>query len=223
MEYTSIKVILDKVMRNPLLKDILYETVIDLTIEFMRIVGAPNMFKTSSGEISINEYMGYLPDDLYRIIQIKDGLEANSTILRLSSDTFYAENPKDKALVNIPTYKVNGNVLQTSIEKGTLCIVYEAIMLDEDGAPLIPDNSEFTRALELYIKLYYYTILFDLGKITSPVLRNLKQEYSWAVGSCQSDFIRLDLDHAESLYTSIRNGLLGVNEHSRGFSGLGTK
>ena len=40
----SIKIILDKLLRHPLLRDLTLETVVDLTIDFMRIVGAPKMF-----------------------------------------------------------------------------------------------------------------------------------------------------------------------------------
>ena len=40
----SIKIILDKLLRHPLLRDLTLETVVDLTIDFMRIVGTPKMF-----------------------------------------------------------------------------------------------------------------------------------------------------------------------------------
>jgi hypothetical protein len=47
---------------------------------------------------------------------------------------------------------------------------------------MIPDDSSFIRALELYIKKQVFTVLFDMGKIQQPVYNNVCQEYSFAVG-----------------------------------------
>jgi len=41
---TTIKLIMDKLLRNPLLSDITLETVVDYTVDFMRIVGTPRLF-----------------------------------------------------------------------------------------------------------------------------------------------------------------------------------
>lgn len=56
------------------------------------------------------------------------------------------------------------------------------MMLDKDGYPMIPENSAFIKALELYIKKAWFTILFDMGKISQGVLFNTQQEYAWAAG-----------------------------------------
>lgn len=40
-QFTSLKVVADKVTRHPLLKDISLETMIDQIIDFMRLVGVP--------------------------------------------------------------------------------------------------------------------------------------------------------------------------------------
>ena len=60
------------------------------------------------------------------------------------------------------TYKIQGNVIYTSIPNGVIEIAYQAISLDENDYPLIPDNSSFTRALEAYVKkaIVYYIIRY---------------------------------------------------------------
>ena len=50
------------------------------------------------------------------------------------------------------TYKIQGRVIYTSIKEGTIEIAYRAIAVDDEGYPLVPDKSSFSRALELYIK-----------------------------------------------------------------------
>jgi hypothetical protein len=42
--------------------------------------------------------------------------------------------------------------------------------LDDEGYPLLPDEPTFLRALELYIKKQWFTILFDMNKISPAVL-----------------------------------------------------
>ena len=125
--------------------------------------------------------------------------------------------------VNDLTYKIQGNIIYTSIEDGDIEISYEAIATDEDGYPLIPDNSSYTRALELYIKKKQFTVLFDLGEISPAVLQNVQQEYAWAVGDCESEFNRLSIDKAESFFNSWRTLIIRDGEHRTGFKNNGSK
>jgi hypothetical protein len=68
------------------------------------------------------------------------------------------------------TYKIQGNCLFTNIQSGDIDVAYIGIPVDEEGFPMIIDNSSYLRALELYIKKQWFTILFDMGKIQGPVL-----------------------------------------------------
>lgn len=216
-QYTSINLILDKVLRHPLMQDLSSETAIDYTIDFMRIVGCPNMFENKVVTIEVNQYRALLPEDYYQVTQLrlKDG-----RAFRYTTDSFHlGETYKSNDL----TYKIQGGIIFTSIENGEIELSYDAIKVDCNGYPMIPDNSSFTRALELYIKKQWFTILFDLGKITPQVLQNTQQEYAWAVGDCQSEFIRLNIDKAESFYNSIRTMIRREYQHPSGFINNGTK
>ena len=82
---------------------------------------------------------------------------------------------------------------------------------------MLPDNSSFIKALEAYIKVQQFTILFDTGKISGQVLQNAQQEYAWAVGQAESDLRRMTVDQMQS-FTNLWNTLLPrVNEHRNGF------
>lgn len=214
-QYTNIRVILDKILRHPLMQDMSLEIAIDYTIDFMRIVGCPNMFEEKVTTLDVNSYKAYLPDDYYQINQIK----LDNITLRYSGDSFHMSNPGSKDL----TYKIQGNFIYTSFEEGEIEVSYQAIATDEQGFPLIPDNSSFTRALELYIKKQWFTILFDTGKLHGSILSNVQQEYAWAVGDCQSEFNRLSIDKAESFYNSWRTLLIRDREHNKTFKNSGIK
>ena len=49
---------MDKVTRHPLMKDIPFETVIDYTVDFMRIVGTPPAFIEKVEYVDIHNYRG---------------------------------------------------------------------------------------------------------------------------------------------------------------------
>ncbi len=219
-QYTNIKVIIDKLMRHPLMQDITLETAVDYTVDFMRIVGTPTIFMDKTEIITIDKWRALLPCDYHQMIQVRS-LKDGNYAFRYSTDSFHmseckGDNPE-------LTYKVQGNVIFTSIEQGEIELSYTAIATDTDGYPLLPDNSSFTRALELYIKKQWFTILFDMGKISPAVLNHTLQEYAWAVGDCQTEFNRLSLDKAESLFNSWKTLILRDNEHRSGFKNNGSK
>lgn len=213
--YISVKYILDKIMQHPLMQDISLEQVVDMSISFMRIVGMPRMFTEKVVRITIDKYRALLPCDYYQTIQVRI---PGGHALVYSTDSFHMSNKG-----NSSTYKIQGNIIYTSIESGELELAYLAISTDADGYPLLPDNSSFTRALELYIKKQWFTILFDLGKITSAVLQNTQQEYAWAVGDCQSEFNRMSIDQMEAFSNSWRTMILRDHQHSSGFIGDGSR
>lgn len=278
--YQNIRVILDKIMRHPLLSPLTLETVIDYTVDFMRIVGVPKMFIDKIVVIPIVDYQGDLPSDWIATNMVK----FNERPMRSSTDMFYLDHVKiysgtsviPQRISNNPmgnpnydligvlntylqlhtlddvaelkygetddiriiikdivmdsnyterrehsnhdnTFMIQGSYINTSMEKGVIVMSYRAIATDTDGYPLIPDNSDFTRALETYIKVQYFTILFDLGKIQPGVLNQAKVDYAWAVGDCESEFKRMDLSRAESFFNSMKTLVLRNHQFREGF------
>lgn len=225
--YTNIRRVLDKIMLHPLLQDISLETAVTYTIEFMRLLGSPTIFEEKTEKLSLNKYRALLPNDYYQMIQSRvvcyNGVEYhhNKPIMKAATGSFFMSEDKHKALMT--TYKVQGGIIYTSIENGIIEISYQAIKTDDEGYPLVPDNSSFLRALELYIKKQWFTILFDMNKIGQNVLQNTQQEYAFAVGDCYSEGIRMNLDQMEAFSNSYRTLLIRDKEHQHGFENSGMK
>lgn len=214
---------MDKITRHPLLEDIPFETVVDYTADFMRIVGAPPAFLEKTEKIKIQNYRGILPCDYYQTIQVRIiDSDKRMGAFRYSTDSFHMSNikPKHGGL----TYKIQGSCIITSIEEGEIELAYMAMPLDDEGYPLIPDNSSYSKALELYIKLQWFTVLFDTGKISPQVLSNTQQQYAWAVGQAQTDIIRPTIDQMEAI-SNMWNKLLpdSTRDHDYGYLHEGTK
>lgn len=222
--YISLRQILDDILDHPMLKDVSFERAVNYTVHFMRIVGCPRMFEEKTALVEIENYRGMLPCNFNDIIQVRTHSSCdrkNYRVFRHTTDSFHMSDNKQDSFDL--TYKIQGNVIFTSIKEGTIEIAYNAFAVDSDGYPMVPDNSTFIRALELYIKKQCFTILFDLGKITSQVYNNVCQEYAWAVGAAQSDLIRPTIDQMESITNMLNTLIPRVSEHRSGFVDLGTK
>lgn len=251
--YTSLSVVADKLLRHPLMAGISFEAIIDYAIDFMRIVQCAGFFEEKCVELEISEHRCLLPNDFFEMNQmrmkkqyvkmpkyievitegegvitkqyVQDGYEdyeftSSNNTFRYASDTFHLAN--DKNCIDL-TYKIQGGYIYTSVDSGTVEISYQAILIDEEGFPLIPDNSKFTRALQAYIKKEWFTILFDMGKIQPAIYQNVQQEYAWAVGACESEFQKMSLDKAESFYNSWSTLIPRTNVHSKTYKTLNIK
>ena len=223
IRYISIKEILDNILDHPMLKDVSFERAVNYTVHFMRIVGCPRMFEEKTALVEIKNYRGQLPCDFNDIIQVRTHSSCdrkNYGVFRHTTDSFHMSDNKQDSFDL--TYKIQGNVIFTSMKEGTIEIAYNAFAIDSDGYPLIPDNSSFISALEFYIKKKHFLILFDQGKISQSVYNNVCQDYAWAVGQAQSDLIRPTIDQMQSITNSLNTLIWRVTEHKSGFVNNGS-
>lgn len=226
ISYTNIRVILDRLLRHPLLTDLNLETAIQYTLDFIGIMGLPNVYVDKIETIDIKEYRGELPCDLISINQVR--LHKNGMALRAMTDNFNAYPTHDHEESDWwergePSFKTQGRVIFTSIRHEKVDISYKAIMLDDEGLPLIPEDPTFLRALELYIKKQWFTILFDMGKVSPAVLNNTQQEYAFAAGACNNTFTIPSVSEMESITNMLNQMIPRVTEFRRGFKNLGDK
>lgn len=220
--YISIKQILDDVLDHELLSDLKFERAINYTVNFIRLVGCPRIFIEKTELIDIEDYRGLLPCDFESVIQVRtmDKCGHRHGVFRHTTDSFHM-SPHHERSFDL-TYKIQGNVIFTSIKHGKIEMAYNAFMVDDDGYPMIPDNTAFINALELYIKKQYFTVLFDRGKLDQRILQNTQQEYAWAVGQAQTDMISPTIDQMQAITNSLNTLIPRMTEHRRGFKNNGT-
>lgn len=223
VKYISIRQILDDLLDHPLLQDLSLERAINYAVHFIQIIGAPNEFEEKTALIDIKDWRGCMPCDYYDIIQVRTyGEGDNSKVFRYSTDSFHYSPNKDSDTKEL-TYKLQNNIIYTSLKEGTIEVAYHTIKVDNEGYPMIPENSSFIQALELYIKKKVFTILFDQGKINNAVLQNTQQEYAWYVGQAQRDLNMPTIDQMESISNMWTQLLQRANEHSKGMKSLGKR
>ena len=164
------------------MQDISFETIVDYTLDFIQIVGCPQFFEEKTAILEVDKYRALLPCDYVSMIQVRINdpkYDNKHYAYRYSTDSFhFSENKPNVGMKGTDfTYKIQGGLIYTSTENTTIEIAYNAIATDEEGFPLLPDNSSFLRALELYVKKQWFTILFDLGRINANILNQTLQDY----------------------------------------------
>ena len=216
--YVRLPEVLSRLLRHPLLRDLDLETAIQFVIDFISCMGLPNIYADKVTTICIDNFRGVLPCDLIAINQVR--LARNGVCLRAMTDSFNGTHPDDNGELS---FKTQGSVIFTSFKTGDIELSYKAIPTDDDGLPLLPDNPIFLKALELYIKKEWFTILFDMGKISPAVLQNTQQEYAFKAGQCNNEFIIPSVSEMEA-FTRMYNTLVPrVNEFSKSFKHMGDR
>lgn len=212
-QHVNIREILSRLLRHPLLQDLNLETAIQYVVDFFGIMGLPTTYIDKIEDVEIDNFRGTLPTDLISVNQVlyKD------TCLKHMTDNFNGGPTSNY------TFKTQGNIIYTSFKKGTIKVSYKAMSVDEEGYPLLPDEPTFLRALELYIKKQWFTILFDMGKINPAVLQNTQQEYAFAAGACNNTFVIPSVSEMESIKNMWNQLIPRFNEFKSGFKFQGNQ
>lgn len=217
IQYTSIKTILDRLLRHPLLQDLDLETAIQHTVDFISIVGLPKFYQNKEVELEVKDYRAVMPCDLVAINMVKHKNRA----LRHMTDVF---NPTGHCNSSYEeSFKTQHNIIYTSFKEGLIQVSYKAIPVDCNGWPLLIDNSNFLKALEEYIKLEHFTILFDCGKLNVAQLQNQQIRYGQRVSQVQSEFVIPSVSEMESITRMFNTLIPRQIEFDNGFKNLGNR
>ena len=216
--FVNIREVLARVTSHPMLKNVDLEQAIRYTVDFISIVGCPTFYLDKEVDIPIEDYRGLMPCDLVSIVQVKD--KKTGFCMHSMTDTF---NPREYNFHTEPTFKTQGNIILTSFRTGEVTISYKALPVDETGIPLLIDNANFLKALELYIKKEKFSDLYDEGKIRDSIMGKAETDYAWAVAQCEKEFVMPSISELQSI-TNMYNTLIPrVTEFDNGFTELGNR
>jgi hypothetical protein len=221
IEYISIRELLSRVLRHKLLQEFTLEQAIQYTIDFIGIFGFPELYEDKQAEIDICDFRGKLPCDLVSIDMVKD-CKTNVPLRSMTA----AFNPGGKYYNHLrqePQFKTQNRTIITSFPEGKVIIAYKAIPVDDEGLPLLVNNTKYLKALELYVKCQLFTMLFDEGKITQQVLSHTEQEYGWAAGQLSEEFKTPSVAEMQTITNMLHQIFPRHDEFYNNFETLGNK
>ena len=221
IEYISIRELLSRVLRHKLLQEFTLEQAIQYTLDFIGIFGFPELYEDKQAEVDICDFRGKLPCDLISIDMVK---ECKTNVpLRSMTASFNPGGKYYNHLRQEPQFKTQNRTIITSFPEGKVIIAYKAIPVDDEGLPLLINNTKYLKALELYVKCQLFTMLFDEGRITQQVLNHTEQEYSWAAGQLEEEFKTPSVAEMQSITNMIHQILPRHDEFYNRFEALGNK
>lgn len=223
----SLKEIMWRVSAHPLMKDIMYEDAAMYAVEALRILNVSllNENKLTNPPIKIVDHKGRLPSDLVLIRGVKE--LGTNIAFRYSTDIYHADSCSEDfgacEYRDDYTYIVQSDVIITSKKECKVIMSYQALSVDEEGYPLIPDNQATREAIRYYIMYSHLEPLYDIGVVTDRAFQRIEQNYLWYMGAAQSSNVMQGLDHMESTMNALNKLIINTTEHSRGFRTLNKK
>lgn len=214
--FVNIDEIVSRVTDHPMMTNFNKEKAVRYTLEFITKHGFNHLYEDRFADVTIKDFRGILPCGVVRIDQVRD--KGSKICFRAMNGSFY-QNGEDKE----PSFKVQGNVIFTTLKNGVVELAYKGIPLDNDGFPLLIDDDLFLNTLELYIKKKMFTTLFDQGKITKYVLDEVKQDYAFNAGEMTSHFEIPDVNEMESIVRGGSRMIIDDREFDDSFNHLGNR
>lgn len=233
-KYVSMEFLLGKVYRdNGYDLELLYSDAIEWVAEALDLIGADLQFenKVTNGQegmpspIEIQGYRGTLPCDFHIGIQARD-YEHNFP-MRYNTDSFAlsyldpnASNTASQVKSSI-TYGFKKGFIFTSFETGYVELSYWAFPTDDNGMPMIPDNTKVIQAVASYLRMKIDYKLWRSGRLNGQVYADSQTEWCWYVGAAANSMKMPSIDQMESIKNQWLRLIPSVNEHMYSFKYLG--
>ena len=219
----SIKMVADRLLRNPIMKDLSYEFIVDNAIEVLRILDAPAIYSTIKESISVENYRALKPIQMMKLMGVaridRGAIEPLTASNHIAQDFVSSGFNQPKRITN--TYSLNSKYITVNFEKGTVDVIYKMIAMDEECYPMILDNPVLLRCVESYIKWKWFDIMNDIDIISDRKLNKAESDYMFNVAQADINLKMPSIDEMEALTNSITQILPSRNQFSERFEFLG--
>lgn len=214
--FISLKEIINRVhlKGGDIVDDITEDDIITYAIELIGVVGMPQLFTHKVETLKIKKHRALLPCDFVEEKAVKC---ANNQAFNASTDMYDVRESK----TYVPTYRIQGDYIVTSIECGYVQISYIAIKTDSDGYPMIIDNQAFIRALVSYI--VYQRVLTDYtnGRITENIMERIERTYETDIAIASAQLSQPTIDEFDNVARMMNSFMFRHNARKYGFKTLG--
>lgn len=124
--------------------------------------------------------------------------------------------------INPITFDLNNNNITLSVKEGKVCMAYLAIPTDEEGLPLIPEDTSYQLAVKKYLTMKVDYIAWRRGTLQQAVFEHSQQEWMWYVGQAGNKAKMPNIDQLEAIKNQTMRLLPKVNAHETFFKSLGS-
>ena len=224
-DFVSIKLIADRLKRNPLMKDMNYEFIIDNAVELLSILEYPTTYVTMREKLNVAKYRALKPANMMSIegvARIDEGYYRALTASHNLNQEFLHTGDFRSDRLDL-TYTLNNKYINVNFEKGEIDVIYKSIAVDEECYPLILNNAVLLRCIESYIKYKWFDILNDIDVVSDRKLNKAEQDYTFNVAQADVNLKLPSQDEMEALTNMITQLIPSQTEFINRFEFLGAQ
>jgi hypothetical protein len=127
------------------------------------------------------------------------------------------------SLSNDYTYVISGNYIKTNLRTGYLMVSYQAVPVDSEGYPMIPDDESFEEAIYWYINMKLTYPEWKMGRVRDAVYYDAKSSWNFYRKQAYAQALMPNVDQLESIKNAWLRLVPEIDEHSTFFSHLNDK
>lgn len=198
--------------------------VIEWIAEAMSRIGAYSQYLDKSIVLEVTNHRVILPCDFVFPIDIAHDGKPMAWQGKAMINNYLCEdcNQIPKCCTE-DTFYIQNNYINTSFEEGELCMVYQAVMTDPDGYPMVPDNTYFDEALSTYCTFRLDRIEYRKGKIPKDIYMESQRDWLFYVNSARGAANMPDINKLERLKNVWLRLIPLTNDYNNFFSNNGNK
>jgi len=121
------------------------------------------------------------------------------------------------------TYVINGSYIKTNIRTGFLMISYQAVPVDDEGYPMIPDDESFEEAIYWYINMKLTYPEWKMGRVRDAVYYDAKSSWNFYRKQAYATALMPNTDQLESIKNAWLRLVPEIDEHNTFFSNLNNR
>lgn len=228
--FVSVQTIIAKLYRDLGLTDEeLFTDIIEWCGEALGLIHCYPQYREAVACVDVDNYKGELPDDYVAL----RGAEYNGVPVKYSTHSFgpqtnnvaylrpYSVNeakisnvllldPSKTHQIGDATIKLESGYIKTSFNRGKINILYAAMVLDDDGFPMIPDDPSFIEAMYWFCNYKITYAQARRGEIPIQFYTDAYQKWQWYCGQAGTNAIAPDINTMENikrLFTQARPNL----------------
>lgn len=188
---------------------------------------APNDTSTSSDAVIADTQLVDLVMDLYgdtyaaALLRLNTSPSIREQLEALLTNRLSTNGVRDSYTASGDyTYLVFPGYIKTQLQEGYLMLSYQAVPVDEEGYPMIPDDESFEEALYWYINMKLIYPEWRAGKVRDAVYYDAKSSWNYYRKQAYGNAMMPNIDQLEAIKNAWVRLVPEIHEHGNAFTTL---
>jgi len=118
------------------------------------------------------------------------------------------------------TYVITPGYLKTALKDGYIMLSYQAVPVDNEGYPMIPDDESFEEAIYWYINMKLTYPDWKAGRIRDAVYYDAKSSWNYYRKQAYGNAMMPNIDQLEAIKNAWLRLVPEIHEHGNAFTTL---